>query len=89
MTTYRCEASFSAYSYAKIMYSIILYAPLGLRIQLLDIKPNFKIVVRQTTKQVLFVSFKILKLNIFMVLVKITVFVSIIIKTNLLLNHYF
>lgn len=51
VTTYRCEAGFSSYAYTKNKYRNRLNAAPDLRIQVSDIKPNFKNIVNQTMKQ--------------------------------------
>lgn len=50
-STYRCESGFSAYAYTKNKFRSKLDAALDLRIQLSDIKPNFKTILSTKMKQ--------------------------------------
>nr|XP_034838509.1 zinc finger BED domain-containing protein 5-like [Maniola hyperantus] len=51
VTTYRCEAGFSAYAYTKNKFRSRLNAAPDLRIQLSDIKPDFDVILRKTMKR--------------------------------------
>ncbi|XP_055908389.1 zinc finger BED domain-containing protein 5-like [Eupeodes corollae] len=52
VTTYRCEAGFSAYTYTKTKYRSRLDAAPDMRIQLSDIEVNFKTIINKTMKQI-------------------------------------
>ena len=54
VSTYRCEAGFSAYTYTKNKYRNRLNASSDLRVQLSDLKVNFEKLIAKTCKQFYF-----------------------------------